>query len=96
MEVLNNIITNLTAEKENNAIKITNLLHENEKLKQNIKNNENSAAGVGGADNVQSGAGENSNGNKKYEEIIMKLKKNKYFLFQNIIFFLQKNIIYKN
>ena len=36
MEVLNNIITNLTEEKENNAIKITNLLHENEKLKQNI------------------------------------------------------------
>ena len=41
MEVLNNIITNLTEEKENNAIKITNLLHENEKLKQNIKNNAN-------------------------------------------------------
>ena len=38
MEVLNNIITNLTEEKENNAIKITNLLHENEKLKQNTLN----------------------------------------------------------
>ena len=41
MEVLNNIITNLTEEKENNAIKISSLLHENEKLKQNIKNNNN-------------------------------------------------------
>ena len=40
MEVLNNIITNLTEEKENNAIKISSLLHENEKLKQNIKNND--------------------------------------------------------
>ena len=39
MEVLNNIITNLTEEKENNAIKISSLLHENEKLKQNITNN---------------------------------------------------------
>ena len=46
MEVLNNIITNLTEEKENNAIKITNLLHENEKLKQNIKNNSNNNNGV--------------------------------------------------
>ena len=76
MEVLNNIITNLTEEKENNAIKITNLLHENEKLKQNIKSNENSAAGRTGADNGQSGPDQNSNGNKKYEEIILKLKKN--------------------
>ena len=41
MEVLNNIITNLTEQKENNAIKISSLLHENEKLKQNIKNNAN-------------------------------------------------------
>ena len=76
MEVLNNIITNLTEEKENNAIKITNLLHENEKLKQNIKNNANSGASGGGTSNGQSGEGENSNSNKKYEEIILKLKKN--------------------
>ena len=39
MELLNNIITNLTEEKENNAIKISSLLHEKEKLKQNITNN---------------------------------------------------------
>jgi chromosome segregation ATPase len=76
MEVLNNIITNLTEEKENNAIKITNLLHENEKLKQNIKNNANSGANGGGTSNGQSGEGENSKSNKKYEEIILKLKKN--------------------
>ena len=76
MEVLNNIITNLTEEKENNAIKITNLLHENEKLKQNIKNNANSGASGGGTSNGQSGEGENSKSNKKYEEIILKLKKN--------------------
>ena len=70
MEVLNNIITNLTEEKENNAIKISNLLHENEKLKQNIKNN-NIGEGVN-----SSKINENSNNNKKYEEIILKLKKN--------------------
>ena len=75
MEVLNNIITNLTEEKENNAIKITNLLHENEKLKQNIKNNTNSAVSGGGTNNGQSGVNDNCNGNKKYEEIILKLKK---------------------
>jgi len=65
MDVLNNIITNLTEEKENNAIKISSLLHENEKLKQNIKNNNNS----------QNNENEKMN-NKKYEEIILKLKKN--------------------
>ena len=65
MEVLNNIITNLTEEKENNAIKISNLIHENEKLKQNIKNNNN------GMDKDI-----NSPKIKKYEEIILKLKKN--------------------
>ena len=65
MEVLNNIITNLTEEKENNAIKISSLLHENEKLKQNIKNN----------NNLQNNENEKMN-NKKYEEIILKLKKN--------------------
>ena len=68
MEVLNNIITNLTEEKENNAIKISSLLHENEKLKQNIKNN------IGNSNNIQEN--ENVMNNKKYEEIIIKLKKN--------------------
>ena len=68
MEVLNNIITNLTEEKENNAIKITNLLHENEKLKQ-IKNN-----GVGENMGVHKNS-YNANNNKKYEDIILKLKK---------------------
>ena len=67
MEVLNNIITNLTEEKENNAIKISSLLHENEKLKQNIKNNNNT--------NPNSSSKEKEN-SKKYEEIILKLKKN--------------------
>ena len=71
MEVLNNIITNLTEEKENNAIKITNLLHENEKLKQNMKNNNKPG------DTINTKSTENSNNNnKKYEEIIFKLKKN--------------------
>ena len=74
MEVLNNIITNLTEEKENNAIKITNLLHENEKLKQNIKNNNNNVGNSNNLNNSQSS--DNSVNNKKYEEIIMKLKKN--------------------
>ena len=69
LEVLNNIITNLTEEKENNTIKITNLLHENEKLKQNMKNN------IEGGTNV-SQVSEISNSSKKYEEIILKLKKN--------------------
>ena len=68
MEVLNNIITNLTEEKENNAKKISSLLHENEKLKQNIKIN-----------NINSNNNPNENekmNTQKYEEIIMKLKKN--------------------
>ena len=68
MEVLNNIITNLTEEKENNAKKISSLLHENEKLKQNIKIN-----------NINSNNNPNENekmSTQKYEEIIMKLKKN--------------------
>jgi chromosome segregation ATPase len=72
MEVLNNIITNLTEEKENNAIKISNLLHENEKLKQSIKNN---SSNTGTDVNNYSQSTEESN-NKKYEEIIAKLKKN--------------------
>ena len=72
MEVLNNIITNLTEEKENNAIKITNLLHENEKLKQNMKNNNNACTGT----DVNNSQTTTDSNNKKYEEIIMKLKKN--------------------
>ena len=71
MEVLNNIITNLTEEKENNAIKISNLIHENEKLKNNIKNSINA-----GPTNNDSPINDNVNNNKKYEEIIIKLKKN--------------------
>ena len=68
MEVLNNIITNLTEEKENNAKKISSLLHENEKLKQNIKTNNT---------NINNNINENEKLNtQKYEEIIMKLKKN--------------------
>ena len=68
MEVLNNIITNLTEEKENNAKKISSLLHENEKLKQTIKTNNT---------NVNNNINENEKLNtQKYEEIIMKLKKN--------------------
>ena len=68
MEVLNNIITNLTEEKENNAKKISSLLHENEKLKQNIKTNNT---------NSNNNLNENEKLNtQKYEEIIMKLKKN--------------------
>ena len=68
MEVLNNIITNLTEEKEKNAKKISSLLHENEKLKQNIKTNNT---------NVNNNINENEKLNtQKYEEIIMKLKKN--------------------
>jgi len=70
MEVLNNIITNLTEEKENNAIKITNLLHENEKLKQNIKSNNNAGTDENSSQNTT------DSNSKKYEEIIMKLKKN--------------------
>ena len=83
MEVLNNIITNLTEEKENNAIKITNLLHENEKLKQNNKNNNNNVGNSNNLNNSQSS--DNSVNNKKYEEIIMKLKKNMLIMEKIII-----------
>ena len=34
LELLNNTITNLTEEKENNTIKLTELIQENEELKQ--------------------------------------------------------------
>ena len=69
MEVLNNIITNLTEEKENNAIKITNLLQENEKLKKDIKNNDDK-------ENTNNSKITETPNNKRYEEIILKLKKN--------------------
>ena len=60
LELLNSTITNLTEEKENNTIKLTELIHENEELKKNkIQNNNNLETQ-----------------NKKYENIIMKLKKN--------------------
>ena len=59
MEILNNIITNLTEEKENNTIKISNLIKENEKLK-----------------NCCDQELDPSEKNKKYEETIIKLKKN--------------------
>ena len=60
LELLNGTITNLTEEKENNTIKLTELIHENEELKKNkIQNNNNLETQ-----------------NKKYENIIMKLKKN--------------------
>ena len=58
MEVLNNIITNLTEEKENNTIKISNLIKENEKLR---------------TEEQEPDPAENK---KKYEETILKLKKN--------------------
>ena len=35
LELLNGTITNLTEEKENNTIKLTELIHENEELKKN-------------------------------------------------------------
>ena len=65
LELLNNTITNLTEEKENNTIKLTELIHENEQLKKNknsLNNNDNN--------------NNNEAQNKKYEELIIKLKKN--------------------
>ena len=59
LELLNGTITNLTEEKENNTIKLTELIHENEELKKNKIQNNNSETQ-----------------NKKYENIIMKLKRN--------------------
>ena len=59
LEQLNSTITNLTEEKENNTIKLTELIHENEELKKNKIQNNNSETQ-----------------NKKYENIIMKLKRN--------------------
>ena len=60
LELLNNTITNLTEEKENNTIKLTELIHENEQLKKNKANS----------------TTKSDTHNKKYEEIILKLKKN--------------------
>ena len=69
MEVLNNIITNLTEEKENNTIKITNLLQENEKLKKEFKNNDDN-------NNIlKSSKITETPNDKNYEEILLKLKK---------------------
>ena len=59
LEQLNSTITNLTEEKENNTIKLTELIHENEELKKNKIQNNNSETQ-----------------NKKYENIILKLKRN--------------------
>ena len=63
LELLNSTITNLTEEKENNTIKLTELIHENEQLKKNntinTKTNNNTETQ-----------------NKKYEDFIIKLKKN--------------------
>jgi hypothetical protein len=61
LELLNGQITNLTEEKEYNTIKLTELIHENEQLKKNINiTSDNNALTQ----------------NKKYELLIMKLKKN--------------------
>ena len=63
LELLNSTITNLTEEKENNTIKLTELIHENEQLKKNstINNKTNNNTEIQ---------------NKKYEDFIIKLKKN--------------------
>ena len=61
LELLNCTITNLTEEKENNTIKLTELMHENEQLKKNNSINKNSDTEIQ---------------NKKYEDLILKLKKN--------------------
>ena len=60
LELLNSTITNLTEEKENNTIKLTELIHENEQLKKN----------------KLTSTSKSDTHNKKYEEIILKLKKN--------------------
>ena len=51
----------MTEEKENNTIKLTELMHENEQLKKNNSINKNSDTEIQ---------------NKKYEDLILKLKKN--------------------
>ena len=73
LELLNSTITNLTEEKENNTIKLTELIHENEQLKKNkssvINNNSNN-------NNNKNSNNNNELQNKKYEDLIVKLKKN--------------------
>ena len=61
LELLNSTITNLTEEKENNTIKLTELMHENEQLKKNHSINQKSIPEIN---------------NQKYEDLILKLKKN--------------------
>ena len=63
LELLNGTITNLTEEKENNTIKLTELIQENEKLKKNKNSSVNNK-------------NNNEQQNKKYEDLIVKLKKN--------------------
>ena len=63
LELLNSTITNLTEEKENNTIKLTELIQENEKLKKNKNSSVNNK-------------NNNEQQNKKYEDLIVKLKKN--------------------
>ena len=67
LEQLNNTITNLTEEKENNTIKLTELMRENEQLRKN-KN-----YGINNHNNIDDN---NEIQNTKYEELIIKLKKN--------------------
>ena len=67
LELLNSTITNLTEEKENNTIKLTELIHENEQLKKNNNSNKN---------NNNNNNNNNEEKNKEYEDLILKLKKN--------------------
>ena len=69
LELLNSTITNLTEEKENNTIKLTELIHENEQLK---KNKNSSPTPISNDNNT----GGSEIQNKKYEDLIIKLKKN--------------------
>ena len=68
LELLNSTITNLTEEKENNTIKLTELIHENEQLKKTKNSTINN--------NNSNSNNNNEAQNKKYEDLIIKLKKN--------------------
>ena len=70
LELLNNKITNLTEEKENNTIKLTELIHENEQLKKN------KSSVINSNNNNINNNNNNELQNKKYEDLIVKLKKN--------------------
>ena len=70
LELLNSTITNLTEEKENNTIKLTELIHENEQLKKT----KNSTINNNNSNNINNNNNEAQN--KKYEDLIIKLKKN--------------------